>query len=215
MRRAWMMALMGACFGCSVEAAEADSIVFRTDSHASNSIDSDTLTTALTSISLDGVTFDAILTAVGGSTIGSDALSQNSTGVGVDGTRIHAGESLVFSMSFSNVKGGSITFEGFLGIDLNAFTTGMEADFSAGGCVFQTLKTSPGSADVDLSTTSPLSFALIGITGGSKTTSFSVDDVTASFHATPVPEPGSLALLSVGMLAWIGLRRRRSGTNVD
>ena len=210
MRSVWLLVLLTACLGCAPALAYADTIVFRTDTHTSNSIDDDTLTTTLTGLRIDGVTFDAVLTVVGSSTIGSDALSQNSSGLGVDGTRIHAGESLSFSMETSNVSGGQIIFEGFHAIDLNAFSTGMEADLETGGCVFQTLTTAPGSSDVDFSKTAPLTFSLIGVTGATKTTSFSVDDVTASFRAAPVPEPASVALLSMGMLGLIHLRRRRA-----
>lgn len=184
------------------ETSRADSILFALDSEGS--ICDDTLTIARTDLVVDGVTFDVTLTVVG-----SHDLERNSSGLGVNGTRVNDGETLTFSLVVSDVRGGTLTFDGFTGVDLNFFTTDNDkAELESGGTIFLTQTTTP-SGDVDISSTSPVSFLVRGVDGTGFSTSFSIDDVTGQFTGvSAVPEPSTLLLLSLGMVG-VGVQRRR------
>lgn len=203
MRTVMLVLVLGVL--CVLTAAEAlaDSMdfTFVLDGGASNSITDDTLTVSRTGLAINGITFDATLTVVG-----SADLAQNTSGLGVGNTRVNKDETLLFAMAVSNVVGGTVTFDGFAELDLNFFTGSDKADLSEDGSTFLTLSST--SDVVDIAGTAPATFLIKGLSG-TGTTSFSVDSVKGSFTAAPVPEPGSLALLAVGLAACAVVRRLR------
>ena len=99
--------------------ANADITTFRLDTDSTVTITGSTLTSTQTGLSVNGVTFDASVVVVGN---GAN-VSNNTSGVGVDGNTINSGESLSFSLNISNVSGGAVNFKGFTELDFNSFTT--------------------------------------------------------------------------------------------
>jgi len=191
-----------------------------TVSGTTKSLSGDTLTVVLADLSIDGVTFDAVLTVKG-----SASLTQTSSGLGVDGSGsalLNHGESLSFSMSLANVSGGTASFGGFQSLDFTFFTTsGEAATFSLDNSLStasDNFLTHMALSDPDISGTSPTYFTLFGVdgtdaTGNKVTTSFRVDAIDGAFSTVAaVPEPGSLALIGFAGGAFLlrRWRRRRS-----
>ena len=178
-------------------------VLLRTDTGGAGTIAGSVFTLIETGVVDNGVTFDIQLTVTGSGT----SVDNNTNGIGVDGTTLNAGQSLMFALTTSNVMGGTVTFDGFTSIDFNSFTDANElADF--GTDVITTMDTTNEFDLTTLTGGAPTTFTLLaGTTGG--TTSFQIDDITASFTASAVPEPSSAMFLAIGLVGLVGTRRRR------
>jgi hypothetical protein len=180
------------------------------DTSGSGTISGSTYTLIAPDIVADGVTFTATLTVVGnGATV-----DNNSNGLGVDGTTINAGEALTFSLATSAVTGGVVTFDGFTSLDFNGFTGGTD------GGIFSLDAITPNGDDVDLGLdtlndyalpSAPVTqFTIFGTASG-----FQLDDVSAQFTGSTVPEPSAFLFCSVigGSLIVIRRLKRSSPGN--
>ncbi|MFN3190422.1 MAG: hypothetical protein ACE361_07835 [Aureliella sp.] len=196
----------------SASLAKADLIeTFQIDGDAGD-IASDTQIFFKGGLVADGVIFDATLTVTG-----SGNLNQISSGMGVQGNNsdlVNEGEFLSFTMSISNVSGGTIMFQGFTEIDTNNFGSSDTGFLSIDSSAATTADNDPisgasNSPSFDLTSgtnvVNPTGFSIIAADGGSN--SFRVDDVSAAFVGTAVPEPSAIGLL--GPLISLGLWRTR------
>jgi hypothetical protein len=171
-----------------------------------------TFTNTLTGLMDNGVTFDATITVEG-----SGALTQAATGLGVQvdsSSRVSDGESLAFSVSLSNISGGTATFDGFDAVDFNNFGNSdvgfLSVDNSAATISDNFFQTTTGDGGAVVSFDPVPVFHAIAGTGGSN--SFTIDDVRASFTgtaSTAVPEPSSLLMFGTALVSILVPRKRR------
>ncbi|MFK7820184.1 MAG: PEP-CTERM sorting domain-containing protein [Planctomycetaceae bacterium] len=164
-------------------------------------------TRTLTGLMDGGVTFDATLTI-----FGSDDVAIGATGLGVGGSSSPGGgslgptENLRFAgFSFSNVSGGTVVFNEFRALDVTSFGAGdagvlSDDDSTPDANDFFTVS----NMDPDLEGLGKTDFYAISTSGA-----WRIDDVTASFTGTAVPEPSSCLLIGLACLAGSVCRRRR------
>lgn len=174
----------------------------------------DTYVSTITGVVVDGVTFDATITA-----LGSAGLEIAASGLGVGNTRVNDGEWAQFTTSITNVFGGTVSFDGFQSVDLGFFNSaddsiGVSSSSTGVPALFDDFASDPGSfVSGGVSQLAPNGIFLVGQTS-MPSTSVSFDSITASFSATAaVPEPGTFAflgLLAGGVLVRRARRRRRA-----
>ena len=174
--------------------------LFELDTSSAGTVDMTEYTHNVAGLVADGVTFDATLTVRG-----SNLISRDGSGIGVQGgtdASINLNDALVFAIdiNLASVVGGTVTFDGFTGMDFTSFLAGIDVAnvITSGG-------TTSAPNDPTFSPALENGFAL---EGGSGTTSFRVGDISASFTGTAMtPEPSGLLLVSIGSV--VLLRRRR------
>jgi hypothetical protein len=201
MKRLKTVALLALVLNTS-QARSSVSELFRLDTDGAGSISGSVFTLISPGIVADGVTFTATLTVTGNGT----TVDNSSNGLGVDGTTINPGEALSFSMATSAVSGGAVTFDGFTSLDFNSFTGGTD------GGIFSIDAVTPNGDDVDLGLNTLNEYALPSapvpqFTIFGTASSFQLDDVTAQFSGSPVPEPSAIWLCSLGGIS-IAMGRR-------
>ena len=159
----------------------------------------------------DGVSFTATL-----SVVGSDDIDQTTSTLGIVGNGndlFNGSEFAEFSVAISGVSGGSVVFDGFSQIDLDAFTgTTADPEFAAGSAdsLFDA-----GDLILDGSLSTSDLFALPNLTSfflvsnGDNGNTFRASDVTANFTTTAaVPEPSTWAFSGLLLLGFVGMKRR-------
>lgn len=187
---------------------------FLDGSNGSPSIDDNMFTNYSYSIGMNesGVSFDATLSV--DSTGGN--LDQASTGLGVSGglsNLINDDEALSFSLTVTNIVGGTVDFLGFNAVDLTSFSS------IDSGIARQLLVPSPRieSLAPNTNTFDPPFPNFTGIFGtennGGSGTSFRVESISTLFRVTPdmsaVPEATSF-LIWMGLMGFVSIRRCRS-----
>ena len=159
----------------------------------------------------DGVSFTATL-----SVVGSDDIDQTGSTLGIAGNGndlFNGAEFAEFSVAISGVTGGSVVFDGFSQIDLDAFTgTTADPEFAA---VSSDSLFDAGDLILDGSLSTSDLFVLPNLTSfflvsnGDNSNTFRASDVTANFTTTAaVPEPSTWAFSGLLLLGFVGMKRR-------
>lgn len=200
--------IIAACVALMPTLASADLLqVFGTDTAgAGTTLSGNTYTRTLSGLSVDGVTFDATLTATGASGLfGTGALSVGASGLGVDGPVIDNAESITFTMSVSNVTPtatrSGVEFIGFSSVDFNGLDNFETARLTSDELGLVNIT---GPVD-EFGFGNSTSFTISGPPSLGGLADFNIGDVTANFAS--VPEPSSLALAFC--VCPLLLRRRR------
>lgn len=188
---------------------------YELDGDAGGTVTTNVFTLTLLGLMDGGVTFDATLTGTGSANIDQTA----STGLGITGgssALINPGESIGFTISTSNVIGGTVTFDGFTEITLSSLTTVNEQGvLSVDGTLDNpgdSFVTSDGPHDVATLLSSPTTLTVFGFQNGAVNSSFRALTLQASFTGVAVPEASSMLFgglagaISLAGWAW----RRRS-----
>ncbi|TWU00781.1 PEP-CTERM sorting domain-containing protein [Stieleria varia] len=179
------------------------------DGTQSGLVAGDSFTNNLNGLISDGVTFDLNISVTGSATLNGGS---GGTGLAVAGgltVGIDTNEWLQFTVSTSNVTGGTVVFNGFSGLDFSEYVDGADVvGASTTGINPADLITSVGNDPTFVTPLPNNVFVLGGTATSGSGTSFRIDDVFASFTGTAaVPEPSSFALILLsGMVL---LRRRR------
>ncbi len=161
----------------------------------------------LIGLSDGGVTFNARLTMTGSGTLNSTA-----NGIGVGNSSIGAGETVDFVLSVHNVSGGSVSIDGFTSTTLRSADDPQDrATFYQDAARTIAYATLNGTNSITFPLPRKTALYLSGQTGVGGSTSFSVFSMSAQFKGVAVPEPASLAMMTLMVLVMGVFRKVLSG----
>ena len=199
--------------GTSASISHGGLVTFNLNSPNGSFTGSNNYTQTLTGLVDNGVSFDATLSVVGSDNLTQTGNSNGGLGVADDSSDLVSnGEYLGFSLSFTNVSGGTLVFDGFDQAGFLSFQSGdagfLSVDNSAATTGDNFFTTTTGGA---LETFALVSgFHAIARADGSGSNSFRIGEVRANFTgAAAVPEPTTSLMFGTALIGLAFRRRRR------